>query len=298
MSIKTNLMLDSWLSDICQDITESAIDMKISDGTHEAFGQPLNETSARTSVREMLAAKDQRKPAYMQLRNIWDTLDSIEKKEALDWILQKAMTDSLSGLETLVAKDISGQKPAGWVEAISDLNALKAINDTWGHEAGDKVISELGKIVKAETAKESGRAFRVGGDEISYWFPDAEAAKRALEAIDTKFQVEAFVIGGEKRKGFSISYGIGSDAISADNALYLDKERRVGLGQRAERGQMPASIDVQHYNPCRELPMLGNEAIQINAEMMAGEVFSVEMGKRAAEYVSSSTFTEWHRNIA
>jgi diguanylate cyclase (GGDEF)-like protein len=242
--IKTNIMFNNWLSYNYQGITCNASGIKVSDRGRETFDQLLRGTDARSSVQGAPATSDQRKPAYMQLRNLWDMLDSTEKKEALDWILQMAMTDSLSGLETLVAKDVSGQKPHGWVEAVSDLNALKAINDTWGHEAGDKVISGLGKIVKAEVAKEGGRAFRVGGDEISYWFPDVKAAKHALEAIDAKFQAEAFLIGGRKRKGFSISYGIGPDAVSADNALYLDKDRRIELGQRAERGQIPESINV------------------------------------------------------
>jgi diguanylate cyclase (GGDEF)-like protein len=245
MSIKTNLVLDSWLSEIYWGITSSVVDIRIADGVHAIVDQPLAETDASMSVQKILATSDKRKPAYVQLRNAWDTLDGASQKKSVGWILQKTMIDPLSGLETLVAKELSGQRPAGWVEAISDLNSLKVINDTWGHKAGDQVIRELGKIVKTEVDKEGGRAFRVGGDEISYWFSDTKAAKRALGAIDARFQTEAFVIGGRKCKGFSMSYGIGPDAISADNALYLDKERRKKLGQRANHGQMPESIDIQ-----------------------------------------------------
>jgi diguanylate cyclase (GGDEF)-like protein len=244
MSIKTDLVLDSWLSDIYWGITTSVIDIRIADGAHAIVDQPSGKTDARASVQEMLVPHDRRKPAYVQLRDAWDTLDGASQKESVGWILQKTMIDPLSGLETLVAKDLSGQRPADWVEAISDLNSLKAINDTWGHEAGDQVLRELGKIVKAEVDKEGGRAFRVGGDEISYWFSDTKTAKRSLETIDTRFQAEAFVIGGRKRKGFSVSYGIGPDAVSADNALYLDKEKRKKLGQRADRGQIPESISI------------------------------------------------------
>jgi diguanylate cyclase (GGDEF)-like protein len=179
----------------------------------------------------------------VQLRHAWNKLDTLSQKEAVEWLLQKTLIDPLSGLETLVAKEMSGAKPDGWVDAISDVNGLKAINDTWGHEAGDEIIRTMGKIVKAEVAKESGRAFRVGGDEISYWFPDMRAAKRALGRMDMKFQRYAFVMGRQKCRGFSISYGIGLDFISADNALYQDKERRKELGQRSKRGQIPSSID-------------------------------------------------------
>jgi diguanylate cyclase (GGDEF)-like protein len=237
MSSKTDLALGRRLFDIYRGTMSNILGW-----IKAVFNRSLGKTDSYASVQEMLIPHDRRKPAYMQLRNAWDTLDSVSQKESVGWILQKTMIDPLSGLETLVAKELSGQRPADWVEAISDLNSLKAINDTWGHEAGDQVLRELGKIVKVEVDREGGRAFRVGGDEISYWFSDAKAAKRALKAIDARFQAEAFMIGGRKRKGFSVSYGIGSDAISADNALYLDKERRKKLGQRAARGQIPESI--------------------------------------------------------
>ena len=195
------------------------------------------------SIQEKLKHGDRRKPAYMQLRTAWDSLDEISQKEALGWLLQKTMTDPLSGLETLIAKEVSGKKPAGWVDAISDLNSLKAINDTWGHETGDTILSELGHIVNFHVQLEGGRAFRVGGDEISYWFPNKKKAKQALQAIDTTLQITTFTIGGRKHRGFSISYGIGRDASSADRELYRDKERRKELGQRANHDQIPSSIE-------------------------------------------------------
>jgi diguanylate cyclase (GGDEF)-like protein len=234
----TILMSHKRVSKIRRGMMDMIIDGKV-------WGQLFDDANAPITISEKLVISDRRKPAYVQLRKAWDTVDSIPQKLAVGWILQKTLTDPLSGLETLVAKDLSGQKPAGWVEAISDLNALKAINDTWGHAAGDNVIRELGKIVKNEIILEGGRAFRVGGDEIVHWFPDATRAKQVLESIDTKLQLHPFVLGGETRKGFSISFGIGLDAISADRELYLDKERQTGSRQHTNRGQLPESIDTK-----------------------------------------------------
>jgi len=194
------------------------------------------------SLPKALVAGDRRKPAYLQLRQTWETLDEGSRREAVTWILQKTLIDPLSGLETLVAREVSGSKPEGWLEAISDLNALKAINDTWGHPAGDAIIRQLGNIVKNEVAIAGERAFRVGGDEITYWFPNVQTAARTLEKIATRFQAEVFVIEKQKYTGFSLSYGIGADLNTADKALYHDKERRKNLGQRSESGQLPRSI--------------------------------------------------------
>jgi diguanylate cyclase (GGDEF)-like protein len=244
MFMKTNLSLNNWLPDICQDIFGSVSDNTAPNWMQMVFAWLLGKTHTLTTIQEMLHNSDRRKPAYAQLRNAWDRLDRTSQAEVVDWILLKTMTDPLSGLETLVAREVSGQIPEGWVEAISDLNALKAINDTWGHNAGDDVIRGLGRIVKAEVMKAGGRAFRVGGDEVGCWFPNLQIAEQTLEAIDAKFQAEVFVLGNQKRTGFSLSYGIGPDISAADQALYRDKERRKALGQRSERGQLPGSIGI------------------------------------------------------
>jgi hypothetical protein len=44
------------------------------------------------------------------------------------------------------------------------------------------------------------------------------------------------------KKGFTVSYGIGTDSASADKALYADKVRRLALGERAEPKHVPQSI--------------------------------------------------------
>ena len=231
----------TWLVSIYQAITGSVIDVNLTPEMRAVFDRLLGE---QKSTEQILGSGDQRRPAYEALRLTWDTLDDTQRTEAIQMILNRTMVDPLSGLETLVAKDISGgEKPAGWVEATSDLNGLTAINSTWGHPGGDQLIKVIGQIAKAEVSSVGGRAFRVGGDEFSYWFPDQAAAAAAMEAIDLAIQNEVVNIGGEKRIGFSISYGIGETLKDADTALYNDKARRVGLGHRPEvRDQLPPSI--------------------------------------------------------
>ena len=187
---------------------------------------------------------DRRNTAAARLREIWDKLDATERTEARDWLLNKTLTDPLSGLETVVALGID-TKPDGWLEATSDLNGLTAINNTFGHEAGDQIITGIGRVAKTEIERVGGRAFRKGGDEFVYWFPDEATAKDALAAIDRQVAELEFEIGGKKRTGFSVSYGIGEDLAAADVQLYADKQRRIETGQRPPKGQrdtMPPSV--------------------------------------------------------
>lgn len=48
---------------------------------------------------------------------------------------------------------------------IADMNGLKYINDNFGHDQGDRAITELSKIIR-EALKEGDMAFRIGGDEF------------------------------------------------------------------------------------------------------------------------------------
>lgn len=228
----------SWMLQVYKQITGSAIDVNLTDEVRGVFNRMLGEEKP---VERMLG--DRRQPAHKQLRDAWGTLDKTQQQEVIDWIFKKTLVDPLSGLETLVAKEIEGAKPAGWVEATSDLNALTAINNTWGHDIGDDIIARIGKIAKAEVEKVGGRAFRQGGDEFTYWFPTEEAARSALDAIDKAVPEEVFTIGGVKRKGFTVSYGIGDTRAAVEAELHTDKARRIDLGQRpVVRDQMPGSI--------------------------------------------------------
>ena len=48
---------------------------------------------------------------------------------------------------------------------VADMNGLKYINDTFGHEHGDKAIAELAGIIR-ESLAQGDMAFRTGGDEF------------------------------------------------------------------------------------------------------------------------------------
>ncbi|MFM9861881.1 EAL domain-containing protein [Pseudoxanthobacter sp. M-2] len=73
-----------------------------------------------------------------------------------------------------------------------DIDGLKAINDTLGHDAGDALISELAR--RLGDARVPGRAFRLGGDEFAVLVADcpsnrrlASAAQRLLRLVGARF---------------------------------------------------------------------------------------------------------------
>lgn len=68
-----------------------------------------------------------------------------------------------------------------------DLNQFKAINDTWGHMAGDAVLREVGRFLQAHMRDED-HVIRFGGDEFLIIAP-ATHEREAL-ALATRLQEE------------------------------------------------------------------------------------------------------------
>ena len=95
------------------------------------------------------------------------------QKEQLGSTRKLAYTDSLTGVKnkrafTEVEEEIQQELSAGTITELGiivcDLNGLKIINDTKGHDAGDKYIQQASKLI-CNVFKHS-PVYRIGGDEF------------------------------------------------------------------------------------------------------------------------------------
>lgn len=112
---------------------------------------------------------------------------------------------------------------------IYDVDCFKNINDTYGHEAGDKILIQLSDLIK-NTLRKSDEVFRVGGEEFAIIAPETDASSTLILANKIRKEVEAFVFYKEIK--VTISLGIADSntgkTISdiyrqADIALYKAK---------------------------------------------------------------------------
>lgn len=81
-------------------------------------------------------------------------------------------------------REIFQQAKEGWPASllILDIDDFKRINDTYGHDAGDQLIVQFGKLLK-ERLRSSDFVARLGGDEFCVIFPNTPL-KRAMELAD------------------------------------------------------------------------------------------------------------------
>ncbi|MDO4539245.1 MAG: diguanylate cyclase [Coriobacteriales bacterium] len=85
-----------------------------------------------------------------------------------------------------------------------DLNGLKVVNDTLGHEMGDKLIRGCASCIR-DSLGHCGELFRVGGDEFAALIYEEEDE---LEAITKNFEKKQEEWSKENGLELSISWGV------------------------------------------------------------------------------------------
>lgn len=145
-----------------------------------------------------------------------------------------AQTDPLTGCgnrqraERQLAEGLPGD--GGFSLCFVDLNGLKTVNDSFGHEEGDNYLLAVAEALKGVCGPEDG-LFRYGGDEFLLLFPNlhTKEAEMRLQSVQG--------VLGEAEAPFpmSVSYGIveggpGDEAAAliraADEEMYRMKGRR------------------------------------------------------------------------
>ena len=118
--------------------------------------------------------------------------------------------------------------------AFFDIDHFKSVNDTYGHQFGDKVIAEISKIIR-NSLRKTDYVARYGGEEIVLILPETPIGQTMIpiERIRIKIQQHGFICG-EKPVQVTVSCGLASiepdvstyeDLIlRADKALYESKK--------------------------------------------------------------------------
>lgn len=117
------------------------------------------------------------------------SIDAQKRREAeiqkeLDDEKQLARTDALTGVsnkysytesEKVLNSLIKNKSISNFAIVVCDINDLKKINDTYGHEAGDRAIKDAVSIIKK--AFKNSNVYRVGGDEFAIIVRDSDYYK-------------------------------------------------------------------------------------------------------------------------
>ncbi len=138
--------------------------------------------------------------------------------EALQTALrQQARQDVLTGLfnrrhlndtlPTMLALALRDRQPLA--VAVIDLDHFKAVNDRFGHPAGDALLSGFGQLL-LEQLRASDQAFRFGGEEFCVLMPrtSAAAAQGKIEQMLAVWRQQVFELDTGELRGLSFSAGV------------------------------------------------------------------------------------------
>ncbi|MBK5242522.1 GGDEF domain-containing protein [Clostridium sp.] len=77
-----------------------------------------------------------------------------------------------AGLEILgTTIEDAARQGENFIICFADIDDFKKINDTFGHSEGDKILTEVGSIFRANI-RNTDTVFRIGGDEFVIIFPN------------------------------------------------------------------------------------------------------------------------------
>lgn len=147
---------------------------------------------------------------------------------------KNALQDDIANLST----DVS-LSPSGSIGVIvCDLNDLKGINDTHGHQAGDEAIALVGRVLRTELVSAYG-VYRAGGDEFTaiYVNQHEDIMTAEMQAARLALSNQRLNCGWQVHAAFGSAYAlvqsgrtIHSIMQRADEAMYTDKVRQKGAG--------------------------------------------------------------------
>ncbi|HUY93100.1 MAG TPA: GGDEF domain-containing protein [Pirellulales bacterium] len=192
-----------------------------------------------------------------------------QQAEELDRTRREAHTDALSGVANRKAFDdklkllLGYQRRLGTPFALllADLDHFKWINDTYGHQAGDRVIHQLGSLLTSQV-RETDFVSRYGGDEFAVLLANAdlEMSAKIAQRICVETTHINFGAPSSEQTAVTLSLGLAVAQVGdttetifkrADEALYASKN-----GGRNQVRCQPAATFVASEPAIGELPAL------------------------------------------
>ena len=166
-----------------------------------------------------------------------------ELRSTRDHLAKMASTDVLTGVYSrrwwfdAAEKEFARARRYGRTFSLlmADLDWFKQINDSYGHEAGDRVLNQFGDMLR-KTCRKSDVIGRLGGEEFAIVLYDAGrdkglaiAERIRLSFVEAAAMIDGRPVGGTVSMGMVVSeqgmLEIATLLAQADGALYCAKER-------------------------------------------------------------------------
>lgn len=203
--------------------------------------KPFQEQEVLVRVKNQLLIQQQHQKLVEQNRRLEQEIQERLKAEAE--VRQLSLTDELTGLYNrrgffLLAQQqlkITRRTQTSCCLLFADLDGLKKINDTFGHETGDKMIVDAAQILK-QSFRDADIVARLGGDEFALFIPmtsgDANNLYLRLQTNIDQFNqqfarpYELSISVGIQLWDFDHDFSLEQLMAQADKLMYEDKQSK------------------------------------------------------------------------
>jgi diguanylate cyclase (GGDEF)-like protein len=230
---------------------------------------------------------------------------AVERKAAEMELSHKAMHDALTGLpnrtlflDRLKHAVMRAKRHHSLVGVMFlDLDGFKPINDTYGHEIGDRLLTAVAGRLQ-DGLRASDTAARFGGDEFMILCEDVAGqqdvvniAQRILTAIE-----EPFEIAGE-RLSVASSMGIAITDGKADTAESLIRNADAAMYSAKQQDASYEIFDDGIRTPMRERVELEHDLRRAVSEGEFRLLYQPQMSLRSGEIVGVEALLRWDHPV-
>lgn len=126
-----------------------------------------------------------------------------------------------------------------------DVDNLKWTNDNFGMDKGDEVLARVGSVLRKLRERLGGLVFHFHGDEFVVLAPGEEEARTFAQAFREAVSREKISFHcSVVYEGIGASCGAARTLPEADRRCKEDKEARLKVGVRSNRGEKPRNVKI------------------------------------------------------
>lgn len=200
----------------------------------QALQQSKRIRQAREEAIQMEANSHEKLEQMVQERTLELEIALRELNEANQKLTEQNTVDSLTGVKNRAAFEkrlqaegrLSRRQQTPLTILMIDIDRFKAINDTYGHLAGDQALKQIAQALKQKLRRPSDLVSRFGGEEFAMILPNTsiEGAEKVAESIrETVFQLP--LSWGPNAIPLTISIGVYAEVIVDDQQINTLVER-------------------------------------------------------------------------
>lgn len=170
--------------------------------------------------------------SYNWVQSISSAIQNVRKKHQLhaiiDQLREMGIHDPLTGVynragffrEAEILQARAARERRGVYILFMDIDGLKPVNDTLGHEAGDRYIKGFADILMRVTEREE-LVMRYGGDE--FVIMGVSPGYNRVEELEMDIESAIALENRSGKHEFTMSASMGHESFSADSEIRLEK---------------------------------------------------------------------------